>query len=239
MLTSLALIGLLGVLLVLGQAVWVKRRTPRLPEAVGPRMGVVGPAPHLRLMVIGESPAAGVGVEHQHQALAGQIANALDALHARGCHWCVAARSGLRAAELSQLVADAPSGFDAVVVVLGVNDAKDFRSRRRFRSELENLATLLRQRHPEARVLWCGIPPLDRFPALPQPLAALLGWRSRQLDRELALISTRNTRDLHLPIRVQSDDFARDGFHPGRQGYRLWGEAVASILVSNETEALA
>lgn len=51
----------------------VKRDTPRLPEAAGARVGVSGAGQPLRVLILGDSAAAGVGVSHQDQALLGQI----------------------------------------------------------------------------------------------------------------------------------------------------------------------
>ena len=55
----------------------VRTRTPVLPEAAGPRSGVVGSGPTLRFAVIGESTAAGVGVTHQRAGLAVRLAEQL------------------------------------------------------------------------------------------------------------------------------------------------------------------
>ncbi len=48
--------------LLLWQGRHVRRVTPRLPEAAGPRAGTTGHGPPLRLLVLGDSAAAGVGV---------------------------------------------------------------------------------------------------------------------------------------------------------------------------------
>ena len=51
------------------QAVVTRGRMPRLPEAAGPRQGEVGSGPLLRLLIVGDSSAAGVGVAQQRDAL--------------------------------------------------------------------------------------------------------------------------------------------------------------------------
>src|SRR6266516_1669739 len=59
----------------LPQSKWLKRNALRLPEAAGPREGKVGVGePVLRLLVVGDSSAAGVGVADQAQALVLQAA---------------------------------------------------------------------------------------------------------------------------------------------------------------------
>ncbi len=58
----------------------VRQRTPLLPEAAGERGGEAGAdldGQPLRLLVVGESTAAGVGVAHQDEGLAHRFATEL------------------------------------------------------------------------------------------------------------------------------------------------------------------
>ena len=71
--------------LLLVQGKYVRRVTPKLPEAAGAREGERrlrdaggGPA-SLRVLITGDSSAAGVGTQHQDEALPGQLADALAA----------------------------------------------------------------------------------------------------------------------------------------------------------------
>ena len=79
----------------------VRRVTPRLPPAAsGPLEGVIpGPRP-LRLLIVGESTAVGVGVPTHDVLLAGQTARALAASTERGVCWHVLGRSGASARAL-------------------------------------------------------------------------------------------------------------------------------------------
>ena len=65
--TTLALAPLLVV-----QGWYVKRITPRLPEAEGARQGVTGQGQRLRLLVVGDSAAAGVRSEEHTSELQSQ-----------------------------------------------------------------------------------------------------------------------------------------------------------------------
>ena len=59
--------------LLLVQGRRVRRDTPVLPEAPGPREGEAGEGPPLRLLVLGDSAGAGVGAATQEEALTGRI----------------------------------------------------------------------------------------------------------------------------------------------------------------------
>src|SRR5918998_1273279 len=67
MLHRLALLALAPLLVAQGRR--VRRTTPRLPEAPGDREGVTGAGPALRLLVVGDSAAAGAGARDARGAL--------------------------------------------------------------------------------------------------------------------------------------------------------------------------
>jgi len=108
------------------QARRVRKRMPSLPEALGERSGLegAGDVPDLvRLLVVGDSTAAGVGVTSMRDALPPQLAAILAVR--RGCTvaWTVSARTGATASVTAEeLVPAAPLEQDIAVVLVGVND---------------------------------------------------------------------------------------------------------------------
>src|SRR5690554_4997017 len=99
----------------------VRKNTLRLPEAAGPREGQQGSGTPLRLLVLGDSAAAGVGCETQQQALTGQLVSILAPQHQ--LVWQLWAQSSLTSAGLLELVHAQPAqAFDVVVISVGVND---------------------------------------------------------------------------------------------------------------------
>ena len=105
-LLGLIKIGLGPVLLAQGQ--WVRRSTPQLPEAAGPRLGTVaiaGDAAPLRMLIVGDSSAAGVGVDTQDQALAPPAAKLISRRFKMPVEWQLIARSGVNTREAIDLVA--------------------------------------------------------------------------------------------------------------------------------------
>lgn len=79
----------------LPQAHWLRRTALRLPEAPGPRQGVEGQGePKLRVLVVGDSSAAGVGMADQAHALALPLARELALREGRAVGWQLVARSG-------------------------------------------------------------------------------------------------------------------------------------------------
>jgi GDSL-like Lipase/Acylhydrolase family len=110
----------LGPLLLL-QGRHVRRVTPRLAEAAGPRDGTAGDGPPLRLLIVGDSAAAGVGVPVQGRALSGQLVAALAATHR--VSWRLIARTGWTTRDLLvQIEAEPAARFDVAVTSLGINE---------------------------------------------------------------------------------------------------------------------
>ena len=103
------------------QGIWTNLRVPTLPEPAGARQGRVGEGPPLRLLIVGDSAAAGVGVSRQDDALLGQV---VSRLRRRYCvEFELQARTGFTTADILQRLDEmAPQAFDVVLTSLGVND---------------------------------------------------------------------------------------------------------------------
>lgn len=232
--STLAALALLPLLLI--EALWVRWRTPRLPGATGPDTGgIAGPGEPFRLLVLGESTAAGVGATTHERALAGQVAVAL----ARAVTWRVVGRNGVDAlaTEHELLPHVPPEPFDAVVIALGVNDVLHFHSPRRWSRDLTSLIDALRRRVGECPVYLSAVPPMDRFPALPQPLRFVLGLRARELDAAAARLAPTLPVVIHVSSEFLggSEMFCSDRFHPSELGYSVWGRELAKAIAQPAT----
>lgn len=233
---KLAAAGLALAPLLIAQGRRVRRMALRLPEAAGPREGAAGLPENqavrpLRLLVVGDSSAAGVGATTQDEALAGHLARALIGPAAFDrVVWRLEARAGAAAAD-ALLMAEAlpPWPCDVAVLVVGVNDVTGATPPARWRRTVDRLVDTLRRRHGAARVVLSGLPPMHRFPLLPQPLRWYLGEQARRLDAALARRAASDPDLRHLPLPAMDDrsPMAADGFHPSPVGYRIWADALA------------
>ncbi len=239
---SLALKLALSPLLV-AQAIATRRRAPVLPEAAGPRQGRLGSGERvLRLLIAGDSSAAGVGVAHQDQALAGHLTRALHRRTGRPVHWTLHARSGLTTQQVHALLcAEARSAADVAVVLTGVNDVIDQVAPRRAVQHREALADWLFAERGVAHVLFAPLPPVHRFPLLPQPLRRVMGDDARRHDDALAEWAATRGDVSHIAIEfdLPPEAMASDGFHPGEPVYLACGEALAAHMaqIIQETPA--
>ncbi|MGY1774558.1 SGNH/GDSL hydrolase family protein [Geodermatophilus sp. SYSU D00804] len=217
------------------QGAGVRRRTPVLPEAPGPRAGVVaGDGPPLTVAVVGESPAAGVGVATQEDGLAARFAAALARRSGREVRWRLSARTGTTVAQALGLLVPGPAGppADVVLVAFGVNDTLRLRSRAAWRRDVTALlGALAPLTAPGGVVVLAGLPDLGRFPTLPQPLRGVLGRQARALDAELGRLARPGVRHAPAPPLDGPGLFADDGFHPGAAACAMWAEVLAAAAL--------
>jgi len=235
---ALATIALGPVLLAQGRH--VRLTVPVLPEADGPREGETGSGKPLRLLILGDSAAAGVGARTQDEALSGQLAVSLAPTFR--LRWKLLAFTGATTADmldhLQQLPAEA---FDVVVTSLGVNDVTGRVSLAAWRCAQRELIAVLQARFGARHLLLSGLPPMHRFPALPQPLRWYVGSRARDFNRELANVAASRPGCEFLALGHEMMDasaMAGDGFHPGPPIYTLWArEATRRIVQRMEQTA--
>ncbi len=217
--------------LLIAQAVRTRRRAPALPEAAGPRQGRAGRsrgAP-IRLLVTGDSSAAGVGVAHQDQAVIGHLVRTLQRQRAGAIEWCLRARSGLQTREVHAMLRDEPPApADVAVIVTGVNDVIDQIPARRALAHRAALADWLLEKGLARHVVFAPLPPMHQFPLLPEPLRRIVGADARRHDQMMARWAA--ARDdvsvATIALELTPQTMASDGFHPGEPVYRACGEAL-------------
>lgn len=227
--------------LLLKQGKQVRKQALRLPEPAGSRKGSEGKGAPLRLLILGDSAAAGVGVNNQKEALSGRLVSELSQRHT--VHWQLWAQTGHTTADaLVNLFLREPQLFDVVVVSLGVNDVTGHTDVGSFLRQQYALVRRLRHDFGAKLVLLNEVPPMDQFPALPQPLRWYMGVRAKLLNQLLEQVAAEqeNCEILRVSYTQQgksAEDFmARDGFHPGFEGYKLWGETTAQAILKQKLD---
>jgi lysophospholipase L1-like esterase len=225
--------GLLAPLLLL-QARQAVRRAPRLPAASGPVHGITGHGePLRRLLVIGESTAAGVGARSHARALPGFLAAELTGRLGGTVNWRARGKGGATArAVLAELVPAGTEPFDVTVLTVGFNDLFGRRALRAWAADLRSLIEALGGGH-DRRVVVSGMPPVQLAPGIPQPLRFVLGRRARTMDRvtrQVAAACRASYVAIDVPSAGSGRLFASDGFHPSETGYREWARLLAGAV---------
>lgn len=223
----------------------VRRKVPKMPEAPRNRTGQWGEGPPgRRVILLGESTVAGVGVEDHREGLAGQLAYRLRETWSTAVQWEVIARSGYTAKQVgAKLAPQLPEkAVDLCVIGLGGNDTFQMTSPRRWRQDVEALIKAIRLRQPGCPVLFAQLPPVGEFPALTPLLRRVLGRQAGLLHEELKNLVSQQPGVFFpdRPIRFEKwaakapgglniKDFFSDGVHPSGLTYAVWAEVLAEF----------
>jgi lysophospholipase L1-like esterase len=209
----------------------------------------------LRLVVLGDSTTAGVGVDRPEDSLPYHLAQRIAEAEARPVHVVSYGWAGARVADLvrqqlpralhplraSETEPFLP-GADVVAVVIGSNDATHRTTPGRFRADLRAVLTGIREAAPAARVVLAGIPVFRGALRGVEPLIFLADQYARLLrpvGRSEAARSGVTYADLaaELPDRLRgrgrTDIFSPDRFHPSAIGYAAWADVIADALIEH------
>lgn len=225
--SRLAMIPVAPVLFAQGKR--LRRTTPRLPDAAAPWSGTYSPhgsRTPLRLLVLGDSTAAGVGAATQGEALPGHLAHELSMRRRQDVTFRAIGANGATARDLrSRFLDDATAeSYDFVFVSIGANDALGIRSRKAFGRDIHTVLSRLRTASPEATIMMSSLPAFFRFELLPNPLRWNLYLHSQALENEARKVVASLPGVIMSPPPPPYTEgfFASDLFHPSSQGYRDW-----------------
>ncbi|HEX8638676.1 MAG TPA: SGNH/GDSL hydrolase family protein [Pyrinomonadaceae bacterium] len=217
------------------QSKYVRRKIGRLPDAAGATSGKFGAGNEsTKLLIIGESTAAGVGARTHETALAGQFARFLSGKIGKSVDWHVIGKSGITVAEtIVELVPRIPDEkFDYVLVALCGNEVLKLRSPRTFRRDMLRLLDVLQAKNPEATFFITNAPAVRLSPVLPHPIKFILGHLSALHDKNIRQFTAPMNKILYFPQPSEvTEDFFADGIHPSEKGYALWSERMIETLL--------
>jgi lysophospholipase L1-like esterase len=210
----------------------VREKIVLLPEPPGQRHGRQGQGKTLKLLVVGDSAAAGVGADAQYATLYGQLVSRLSANFS--VQWHVLAKTGENTQSITTLLDNIdPQPFDIIVTSLGVNDVTSGKSSKQFAKDLDALYQILMQKFTPQQIIFSSMPPMGQFPALPNPLRWYLGKKAHYFDQIIQQITLQHNCDyFHLPVTMDANCMARDGFHPGPLIYAAWASGLAKKIMA-------
>lgn len=232
MLLKAATIALIPALVIQGNR--VKKKTLRLPEPAGEREGLIGQGKPLSILIVGDSAAAGVGVDHQEDALTGAILSQLQQDYQ--IRWKLQAKTGDTTSNVIRVLEKIPAEhYDVVVTSVGVNDVTKLIPADVWIKKQQKLYQAIESRFSPELIIAAGVPPMNMFPALPNPLAWLFGRYAKAMNSELEKFVSKkaNMQWIEYDIKQYQAlnlEMAQDGFHPSKEVYTLWGQEVATKI---------
>lgn len=232
--------------LVLAVEVWLALRREYLPTDdpldLDGVFGANGERP-LRLVVLGDSTAAGIGVDDPADAYPSVLARRLAAT-GRKVELTAFGVAGARVEDVATMQAPAAAAADPdlVFVGIGANDVTHLTSLGDVRDDMERVLRILHE--AGAEVVVAG-PPDMRVPVWHQPLRQLSYLRGIQVADAIEEVAREqgvgfvDLAEEAGPFFEADPDahFSTDGFHPGPLGYRRWADAIFPVLIEAATEA--
>lgn len=226
------------------QGLSVRRRTERLLPAEGPVLHEIrGKGEPVRLLVLGDSSAASVGIASSEGGLAARLAEGIARDTGRPVTWRAAGFNSATSGQLRDHVVPnlAPDPWTHIVLSVGTNDAKNFHTVARFKREFGGLLYAVRAKWPQARVVWSPVIDMRRVPALPPLLGRILEIRAGAINAMGAALCFERgaVPAARLPIIDPAAGFSTDGFHASEAGYRAWAEHLLPLIELPGEQAFA
>lgn len=194
----------------------------------------------MRLLLLGDSLAAGLGAERRKETLGARLAKGLARRMQRPVRLHTAAKVGAESHELEGQLDTLPEAYrpDIAVIVVGGNDVTHLNAPASAARHLEQAIIRLREMGAEVVVGTC--PDLGALRSVPQPLRAVISrmsWHMSVVQRRAARrqgASVVSLRNLVGPIfRAEPGEmFSVDSFHPSAAGYRRTADALLPAMVA-------
>ncbi|MGE5829125.1 MAG: SGNH/GDSL hydrolase family protein [Micromonosporaceae bacterium] len=223
-----------GAALLAAEAVAARSRRyarPDLGLAMRATLGKADAAP-LRIVLLGDASALGVGVETVGDTVGGRLAELLADAGVRVALSSVAV-SGARSGDLATQVARAQLGerADVAVILVGTQDA--IRVVRPSEAATALATAVRRLRDSGTAVVVGTCPDLAAVRAIAPPLRQVVGWLGRRVARAQAAAARAagaSVVDLAAQVgpvfRADPGMLCRDAFHPSADGYRVMAYAL-------------
>lgn len=225
----------------------IRASVPRLSEATGDG-GIVDiqSTKTLRLIAIGESTIAGVGVNTQEEGFTGALAKELADKLNSNIEWKVYARSGYTAKRITEktLKHIPDRSADLVVIGLGGNDAFTLNTPGKWKKHVQELIINLQLKFgTNTPIAFLNMPPIKGFPAFTKTIKFVVGNLVNILGQELQHVTKKfdyvfyYSREItledwiiRLQINADQTEFFSDGVHPSKLTYQVWAKDFANFI---------
>ncbi len=225
--------------LALYQGLRVRASTPRLLPPPGSRSGQAGSGAEAgyKLLIVGDSSAAGVGTDHVEESLGPQLAGILHDRTGATVRWRVAGANSAISEQVRDHVLPhlEPEPYTHIVLCIGMNDMKNFLTARRFKKGFGGLLYALHTKWPDATLVWTPLLDMTTVPSLPWLLGRILEMRAAIFNPLAEQLCTE--RCAIVAPRLDSSNpagFSVDGFHASPAGYHYWAGVLADTILDHQ-----
>lgn len=228
----------------------IRKNVPKLPEAKNPSGYIkTTSAKTLKILAIGESTIAGVGVDFHKNGFIGALAKKIADETNNSVLWRVYAKSGYTAKMVRKRIVPKieETNADLIVIGLGGNDAFKLNSPETWMFQINLLIKTLKRKFPKTPIYFTNMPPIKEFPAFTSVIKFVIGNLVEILGKRLYR-RVQKKSNVHYNNEVitleawqkkynLNDDvniFFSDGVHPSKLTYQIWGKDMAQFIMDRE-----
>ncbi|MDD7911140.1 MULTISPECIES: SGNH/GDSL hydrolase family protein [Pseudovibrio] len=212
------------------EGIRTRLKTPRLRPGTGPYEGrFEGAGAPLRLLVLGDSSVAGVGIGTLENGLSYQLAQSLARQTGRAVEWRAAGFNSATANQLCDVVVPhlPATDYTHIYVSVGFNDLKNFHSGTKWKKGFGELIYALKAKYPGAKIFWSCLMSPHGVPALTPGLAYVLGLRRPMINKiGRTLCEERGGQWVSSMPGIGRVHFCEDGVHASERGNKDWADHV-------------
>lgn len=159
-----------------------------------------------RVLLVGAGPAVGWGSTTHDLALPGAMARAISALTQRGCDVDLIADPDMDVAGAALIASQHDLlRYDAVVLMIGVNEALRLAAVRKWTLDISSLLSTLADKMPvDSAIIVVGANPIRSLAAPNSRIGTLVTRRALMLDRATASLCAENLRATFLTLPGRS-----------------------------------
>lgn len=204
----------------------------------------------LKILAIGESTIAGIGVDFHKNGFIGALAEEISTKNNLAVLWKVYAKSGYTAKMVRKKIVPKieESNADVIVIGLGGNDAFKLNSPEIWMLQINLLIKTLKRKFPKTPIYFANMPPIKEFPAFTSAikfvignLVEILGKRlHRRVKNKKAVYFNNEIVQLEIwkkryNLQGNINDFFSDGVHPSKLTYQVWGKDMAQFIMNSDS----
>lgn len=207
----------------------------KLDDPKGERIVHIGSSEQIiRILVVGDSSALGVGCDDISQSSVGVIAEKLSEQFS--VQYQVCAFTSFATKQIFEKVREVPKqSFDFIVISLGTNDILQRTKLSDWVKQVTELMTYLQVSFCPQKIFINAVPPFQKLSHLPNSFRTYLSNKSQQMNLYLSQLAIESTacQFVDMDFDFHADYISADGFHPSALLYQLQGARLATFMLEN------
>lgn len=220
--------------------VWIQAglfyfKMKKLDDPRGERIVHIGSSEQIiRILVVGDSSALGVGCDDISQSSVGVIAEKLSEQFS--VQYQVCAFTSFATKQIFEKVREVPKqSFDFIVISLGTNDILQRTKLSDWVKQVTELMTYLQVSFCPQKIFINAVPPFQKLSHLPNSFRTYLSNKSQQMNLYLSQLAIESTacQFVDMDFDFHADYISADGFHPSALLYQLQGARLATFMLEN------